>query len=85
MALIIKAKYVNGTLKPLEPLKLKEGAVVTISVEQEEKAEYKTHSVITMVERIRESMGEDAWDGVPTDGSINYRHYLYGHPKVGDE
>ena len=35
--------------------------------------------------RIRESVPDSAWDNVPTDGSINYKHYLYGHPKVDEE
>ena len=26
----------------------------------------------------------DAWDGTPTDGAKNKKHYLYGHPKVED-
>ncbi len=85
MALRIKAEYVNGTLKPLEPLALEEGTVVTLAIQDYEITEERTHSVIAMVERLRESMGEDDWDGVPTDGSLNYRHYLYGHPKVGQE
>jgi len=85
MALTIKAKYVDGILDPLEPLELKEGTVVTLSIEDYESSEEGTHSVIAMVERLRESMGEDEWDGVPTDGSLNYRHYLYGHPKANQE
>ena len=85
MALRIKAKYINGALTPLEPLNLKEGTVVTLAIENFERAEERTHSVVTMVERLRESMGEDEWDGVPTDGSLNYRHYLYGHPRENQE
>lgn len=30
---------------------------------------------------IGKSAPEGTWDDVPTDGSINYKHYLYGHPK----
>lgn len=26
-----------------------------------------------------------AFDDVPTDLSINYKHYIYGHPKVSEE
>ncbi len=26
-----------------------------------------------------------AFDDAPTDLSINYKHYLYGHPKVSEE
>ncbi|MDE2842845.1 MAG: antitoxin family protein [Chloroflexota bacterium] len=81
MALTIKAKYVNGTLEPLEPLKLKEGTVVTISLEQDEKAEEEHDSLLEMMEKIWASVPDEVWEGMPTDGSINYRHYLYGHPK----
>ncbi len=35
--------------------------------------------------KIRESVPESAWENVPRDGSINYKHYLYGHPKVAEE
>ena len=30
---------------------------------------------------IGKSAPEGTWDDFPTDGSINYKHYLYGHPK----
>ena len=26
----------------------------------------------------------ETWDGYPTDGAMNYKHYLYGHPKEED-
>lgn len=84
MALKIKADYVSGTLDPLQPLELDEGTVVTLAIEDAQEGEKKTHSAIRMVEQLRESMGEIEWDGVPMDGSLNYRRYLYGHPKVGD-
>lgn len=32
--------------------------------------------------KIRESVPESEWEKLPRDGSINYKHYLYGHPKV---
>ena len=85
MALRIKAEYVNGTLNPLEPLELDEGTVVTLAIEKDPEDERNTHSVIRMVEQLRESMGEIEWDGVPRDGSLNYRHYLYGHPRVSEK
>jgi len=27
---------------------------------------------------------DEEWAKVPHDGSINYKHYLYGHPKVDE-
>ena len=37
-----------------------------------------------MFERLRKSVPPEAWDNMPTDGAKNYKHYLYGHPKVED-
>jgi hypothetical protein len=34
-----------------------------------------------IVEEINEELPEDTWDNVPTDGSVNLDHYLYGAPK----
>ena len=40
------------------------------------------HPLLRRLRKIRESVPASAWDGVPTDGAKNYKHYLYGHPKV---
>ena len=40
------------------------------------------HPLLQRLRKIRESVPASAWDGVPTDGAKNYKHYLYGHPKV---
>ena len=79
MALRLKAEYINGLLKPLEPLDLKEGAVVTLYIE--EQGQGQVHSALATADRIRESAPAEIWDNLPTDGAKNYRHYLYGHPK----
>src|SRR6266446_6838281 len=34
-----------------------------------------------VVEEINTGLPADTWDKVPTDGSINLDHYLYGAPK----
>ena len=34
-----------------------------------------------LVEAINAGLPGDTWDNVPTDGSINLDHYLYGAPK----
>src|SRR5438445_7868721 len=34
-----------------------------------------------VVDEINTSLPADTWDNVPTDGSINLDHYLYGAPK----
>ena len=80
MALRLTAEYINGSLKPLEPLDLKEGTVVTLYIEEQDQS--KQHeSVLEMTDRLLQSAPADAWDNTPADGAKNYRHYLYGHPK----
>ena len=34
-----------------------------------------------IVEEVNAGLHADTWDSVPTDGSINLDHYLYGAPK----
>jgi len=34
-----------------------------------------------VVDEINAGLPADTWDNVPTDGSINLGHYLYGAPK----
>jgi len=34
-----------------------------------------------VVDEINAGLPTDTWDSVPTDGSINLDHYLYGAPK----
>ena len=85
----VKAKFTNGTIVPLEPLDIEEGAEVTVSVEgapvgaaEETTApERGLAAIVEMVDRLRESYPPDMWDGLPTDLAKNKKHYLYGHPK----
>ena len=81
MALRLTAEYVDGTLKPLEPLELEEGTVVILYIEEESKNKQQPHSVLDTVDRIRRSAPADVWDNLPPDGAMNLKHYLYGHPK----
>ena len=84
MALRLTAEYVNGALKPLEPLELQEGTVVVLYIEEQEEKGLQHHSALEIADRIRRSAPPDAWDDMPADASRNYRHYLYGHPKEED-
>lgn len=34
-----------------------------------------------VVEKVNAGLPTDTWENVPTDGSINLDHYLYGAPK----
>ena len=83
MALRLRAEYTNGTLRPLEPLDLEEGAVVTLAIEEEDNCR-KPHSALEIADRIRRSGPPAIWNDMPTDASKNYRHYLYGHRKLED-
>ena len=88
----VRARYEKGVLTPLEPLDLEEGKEVVVSVEDAAEAVRKQsgdsngggESILEMFERLRKSIPPEAWDGPPTDGAKNYKHYLYGHPKVDD-
>jgi hypothetical protein len=52
------------------------------TLEVEETTEEAKHQTIwEMVKDIIEEIPKEAWDELPTDGSINVDHYLYGHKK----
>jgi hypothetical protein len=38
-------------------------------------------SIWEVVDKINAELPVDTWENVPTDGSINLDHYLYGAPK----
>ena len=78
----IKARYENGVLMLLEPLDLEEGQEVVVSIEDAAPQANGKESILEMFERLRNSVPPDTWDNMPTDGAKNYKHYLYGHPKV---
>ncbi len=75
MALHLRAEYVNGSLKLLEPLEMEEGTVVIVSIEEEE-------SILDLFDRLRGSVPDEEWERLPADGAMNLKHYLYGHPKA---
>jgi len=47
--------------------------------ETEQEASHET--LWDMVKDLVEQVPKEAWDELPTDGSINVDHYLYGHKK----
>jgi hypothetical protein len=52
------------------------------TLEVEETAEEAEHQTIwDMVKEFAEEVPQEAWNDLPTDGSINVDHYLYGHKK----
>lgn len=96
----VKARYSNGTLMPLEPLELEEGAEVTLRIvkvasantnptaprqtEEEHAPDPGTHPVLAMIDRLREEFPHLADDDLPPDLSKNIDHYLYGTPKESE-
>ena len=84
MTTTVRATYANGVLTPVEPLDLEEGEEVTVSIEGAQPPGGAHESLVEMFDRLRNSVPPEAWDEMPTDGARNYKHYLYGHPKVED-
>ena len=41
----------------------------------------KKRKFVGVIEELRKTLPADAWEGSPTDGSLNHDHYLYGAPK----
>ena len=82
----VKARYANGVLTPLEPLDLEEGQEVVVSIgtrRWSSQPRRRSPSWRCLTGSGSPSL-RDTWDNMPTDGAKNYRHYLYGHPKVED-
>ena len=48
----------------------------------EEPEQVAVHPLVRLAEKAREGIPPEAWKDQPTDGAKNYKHYLYGHPKV---
>ncbi len=96
----VTARFSNGSLTPLQPLDLDEGAEVTLRIvnvtskapeptaprqpEKERPPGSGTHPVIAMIDRLRAEIPASADDDLPTDLSKNIDHYLYGAPKESD-
>ncbi len=40
--------------------------------------------IVERVKKLQKSMPPEELDGVPSDGAKNFKHYLYGHPRVED-
>ncbi|HXQ74472.1 MAG TPA: hypothetical protein VN844_28465 [Pyrinomonadaceae bacterium] len=48
---------------------------------ESEGTEVDRKSIWELVDTINAGLPADTWENVPTDGSINLDHYLYGAPK----
>lgn len=72
-------------VRALPPEKQREllGIVETLSQQAAStgEAEGDSRPIWEVIEEISRQDPPGAWDNVPTDGSINVDHYLYGAPK----
>ncbi|MGA9996935.1 MAG: DUF2281 domain-containing protein [Pyrinomonadaceae bacterium] len=66
-------------IKALPPEQQREVLNFIEQLEAQDKANPKT--IWEEIREISDSAPEGTWDNVPTDGSINVDHYLYGAPK----
>ncbi len=85
----VRARFEKGVLTPLEPLNLEEGKEVVVSVEETStmtpvspKNSRGLPGIVERVKELQKSIPPEELDGVPSDGAKNYKHYLYGRPKV---
>ena len=49
--------------------------------EQEQRPRRDVRPIWEMIQGISREAPPGTWDDVPTDGSVNHDHYLYGAPK----
>ena len=47
----------------------------------EKKVSQRNRPIWEVIGEISKQIPDEAWDELPTDGSINVDHYLYGHAK----
>lgn len=87
MSTRVRARYADGVLTPLEPLDLEEGCEIDMSLELPppaagaEEDEPLAQRLLRLREELHAQLPPEAFEGPPTDWSLNYKHYLYGHPK----
>jgi hypothetical protein len=66
--------------KQLEALRLLDD-LASASVSEPNATGLDRRPIWEVVEQINNGLPPETWDNVPTDGSINLDHYLYGAPK----
>ncbi len=75
----IRAHFDGKVFVPDEPVDLPIGKRVEIPVRADQRTESEG-TLADLADWIEKQPPVDRGD-MPTDGSINYKHYLYGHPK----
>ena len=83
MTATLRARYSDGVLVPLEPLDLKDGSEVTVSIDDAPSPRPGLAGIVDSVKRLHKATPYDAWDNLPADLAMNKNHYLYGHSKEG--
>ncbi len=53
--------------------------------DEEDSSSSDTPSILRIFKDARDAVPGLTWDDVPKDYARNYKHYLYGHPKEGEE
>ena len=76
----IRAHFDGKVFVPDEPVDLPVGEAVEVSVHQAPPTP-ETESLGDAILRFAKEQPTIDRGDLPTDGSINYKHYLYGHPK----
>ena len=67
------------TFPPEKQQKILEYAEILEDETISQETEHET--IWDMVKQFADEVPNEAWDELPTDGSINVDHYLYGHKK----
>ena len=71
-------------VRALSPDKQREALRLLESLAEDNSSEVieaNRRSIWQVVDEINAGLPADTWENVPTDGSINLNHYLYGAPK----
>jgi hypothetical protein len=83
----MSANLEQAILEKLQALPEKKQAEVLALVDQmlkegEPRPSNNVRPIWEIIEEIADSAPPGTWDDVPTDGSVNHDHYLYGAPKI---
>lgn len=70
---------VNGDASPGYATDVHETQITSAEVTPTQE---QVHPVVRLAERVRALIPPDERKVIPPDASKNYKHYLYGHPKV---
>lgn len=93
MSITIDATYVDGVLRPAQPLPLADHALVRVTVEPqvttrrpalESGEEHEGPSLADELLALANALPDEVVAKLPTDGASQHDHYIYGTPKRSD-